>query len=81
MSSKEVRINVRTTPQIKRDLEVAAELRGLTVSAVVNSAVVKVIREEKEREPAAFKAPAHRIAHLPIGDEMTDERKSKRKTG
>jgi hypothetical protein len=52
--TKEIRINVRTSEQIKRDLEITAELRGLTVSALVNSLVVKAIREEKEREPHAF---------------------------
>jgi hypothetical protein len=51
---KEVRINVRTSEQIKRDLEITAELRGITVSSLVNSLVVKAIREEKEREPQAF---------------------------
>lgn len=76
---KEVRINVRTTPQIKRNLEIAARLKGLTVSALVNSAVVKVIREEKEREPEAFNRPAepNHIAHggtLKLGSK-------KRKTG
>jgi hypothetical protein len=54
LMSKEVRINVRTTEQIKIDLEITARLRGLTVSALVNSLVVKAIREEKEREPRAF---------------------------
>lgn len=52
--AKEIRINVRTTEQIKQDLEIAAELKGLTVSALVNSLVVKTIREEKDREPKAF---------------------------
>lgn len=52
--SKETRINVRTTDEIKQSLEITAKLRGLTVSALVNSLVVKAIREEKEREPRAF---------------------------
>lgn len=52
--AKEIRINVRTTEQIKADLEITARLKGLTVSALVNSLVVKAIREEKEREPQAF---------------------------
>jgi post-segregation antitoxin (ccd killing protein) len=57
LMTKEVRINVRTTEQIKRDLEITARLRGITVSALVNSQVVKAIREEKEREPQAFNLP------------------------
>lgn len=52
--TKETRINVRTTEQIKRDLEIAAELRGVTVSSLINQLARMVIREEKEREPGAF---------------------------
>jgi hypothetical protein len=54
-TAPEYRINVRTTEQIKRDLEITARLRGLTVAALVNSLIVNAIREEKEREPRAFK--------------------------
>lgn len=54
MKIKEVRINVRTTEQIKRDLEVTAELRGLTVSSLVNALAVNAIREEKSLVPGAF---------------------------
>lgn len=50
----ETRINVRTKPDIKRDLEITARLRGLSVSALVNSLVVKAIREEKNIEPEMF---------------------------
>lgn len=55
LMSKEIRINVRTTEQIKNDLQITAELRGLSVSALVNSLVVRAIREEKDREPSAFR--------------------------
>lgn len=54
--SKEIRINVRTTEQIKQELEITARLRGLTVSSLINSLAVSAIREEKEREPRAFGA-------------------------
>lgn len=53
---EEVRINVRTQPDIKRDLEITARLRGITVSSLVNLLVVREIREEKAKEPAAFAA-------------------------
>lgn len=52
--TRETRINVRTTEEIKRDLEVAAELRGITVSSLINQLARMVIREEKDREPDAF---------------------------
>lgn len=52
----EIRINVRTTADIKRDIEIAARLRGMTVSSLINSLAVKTIREEKMAEPEAFLA-------------------------
>ena len=51
----EIRINVRTTADIKRELEIAARLRGMSVSSLINSLAVKAIREEKTVEPEAFK--------------------------
>lgn len=51
---RETRINVRTTDQIKRELKVTARLRGLTESSLVNSLVVRAIREEKQLSPEAF---------------------------
>ncbi len=52
--SAEIRINVRTTAEVKRELEITARLRGIKVSSLVNLLVVRAIREEKEREPGAF---------------------------
>lgn len=51
---KEIRINVRTTAEIKRDFEIAAREKGHTVSSLVNSMAVKIIREEKTLNPKAF---------------------------
>jgi hypothetical protein len=55
LMAKEIRINVRTSAETKRDLKIAAKLRGITPSSLVNFAVTQIIREEKERDPAAFK--------------------------
>lgn len=54
MSKKEVRINARASEQTVHDLKIAARLRGLTVSSLVNLLVVKTIREEKAIAPEAF---------------------------
>lgn len=51
---KETRINVRTTEPIKHDLRITAKLRGLTESSLVNSLVVRAIREEKQLSPEEF---------------------------
>ena len=52
--NKESRINVRTTEEIKRELEITAKLRGLRPSSLVNLLVAKAIREEKLLSPEAF---------------------------
>ncbi|HEY0658051.1 MAG TPA: hypothetical protein VGD05_06240 [Pyrinomonadaceae bacterium] len=59
--AKEIRINVRTTSEIKCDFEVAAKQRGLTVSSLVNSMAVKIIREEKERDSKGFEEMKQRL--------------------
>jgi hypothetical protein len=56
--AREIRLNVRTTEEIKRDIETTARLRGLTVSSLVNLLAVQAIREEKKLEPRAFERAA-----------------------
>lgn len=73
---KENRINVRTTEQIKRDLEIAARLKGLTVSALVNSLVVSSIREEKERDPQAFKPKGVPVGQITVKKENEVKKKA-----
>ena len=71
----EIRINVRTTEEIKRNLEITARLRGMTVSALINSLAVKAIREEKQIEPEAFNA---RIEEIPAADVKIFPNRSRR---
>lgn len=65
--SEEIRINVRTKAQIKKDLEVTARLKGLSVSALVNYLVVNAIREEKQVAPEAFENAS---THIPNENEI-----------
>lgn len=58
-SSEEIRINVRTTAETKRDSMITAKLRGLTLSSLVNLLLVRANREEKALEPEAFKQTTH----------------------
>lgn len=46
-------IQIRATDQIKAELQIAADLRGLTMSSMIHSLITQAIREEKEREPDA----------------------------
>jgi hypothetical protein len=84
--AKEVRINVRTTERIKRELEIAAELRGMNVSSLVNSLAVRAIREEKAIAPEAFNKSADSLrdrSHAKVQDrtqeDQSDWRESLRK--
>ena len=47
-------IGVLADEQTHADFAKACELRGVTMSGIVHEFIVKVIREEKEREPDAF---------------------------
>lgn len=48
-------INVKVPPLTHAEFRIAAKLRGGTMSSLLHQYMVKVIREEKEREPEAFK--------------------------
>lgn len=51
---KETRINVRTTDDVKRDLEITARIHGRTVSNLVNWVVRQAIQEAKTTHPQEF---------------------------
>ena len=54
---KEIRINIRTREDIKRDAEIVAFENGYTLSALVNSLLRAKIREERAKYPSAFPDP------------------------
>jgi hypothetical protein len=47
-------LTVRTSKTVHADFKVVAELRGLSMSALVHQFVVNAIREEKARDITAF---------------------------
>lgn len=57
MMAKTTSINLRISPEFRRDVEALAAYHGLTMSSYVHSVLVKAIRAEKEREPHAFSKP------------------------
>ena len=62
---KEKWLQIRINETIKDDLKVVAELHGLSVSALIHSLIVKMIREEKHITPHAFerqKSKGRRLA-------------------
>jgi len=52
--NKDVRINLKTTDQLRRDFQVAAELRGSTMSNLIHQFIVATIWDEKKKHPVAF---------------------------
>jgi hypothetical protein len=55
LMAKGTYIQFRVREDIKEDIQRVAELRGLTTSGLIHSLIVKAIREEKERDPQAFR--------------------------
>lgn len=52
--AKATHLQIRIREDIKEDLRITSELKGLSVSGLVHSLIVKAVREEKEKEPQAF---------------------------
>lgn len=55
-------LQIRIDEDIKADVKVVAKLRGLSMSALVHSMLVKAVREEKAVSPDAF----HNISDKPL---------------
>lgn len=54
IKAKDAFLQIRIREDVKQDLAIVAELRGLSMSALINTLVVKMIRDEKELSPGAF---------------------------
>lgn len=53
-SNRDDQLHIRLKPDVKEDLKILADLRGLTMSGLVHSLVVQTIRAEKSQFPQAF---------------------------
>lgn len=53
-NTKKKLLTVRLDPEVHKDYKIAAKLRGGTMSNLVHMYLVRVVREEKERNPEAF---------------------------
>jgi hypothetical protein len=54
VKTKDVLINIKVNAQTREDLRIAAELEGLTMSALLHQFIVKKIHEKKQQQPEAF---------------------------
>jgi antitoxin component of RelBE/YafQ-DinJ toxin-antitoxin module len=80
--AKDAFLQIRIREEVKQDLAVLAELRGLSMSALINSLIVKAIREEKNADPIAFRQKPEKNATangIKFAGTAKGEQKSKRK--
>lgn len=57
MVTKDDRIYIRVTTQIKEEFEKVAEYRGLKPATLLHSLIVKAIHETRKENPEIFKNP------------------------
>lgn len=55
--TKDYAIQFRVTEDVREDLIRLAEMSGLSVSALIHSTIVRLIREAKTQYPEAFDKP------------------------
>lgn len=63
-NTRDEQLHVRLKPDVKEDLRIVAETRGLTMSALVYSLIVQTIRAEKSADPTLFPTK------LPVGQPL-----------
>lgn len=73
--TNDVRINIRVKPQTRDEFHAVAYLRGAKVSGLLHQYMVKMIREEKERNLEAFEEALETIQARPSSatDDLTEE--------
>lgn len=64
VKTKDNRIYVRVSSDIKEDFKRIAEYRGLKTSSLLHSLIVKTIHEEKERGAAIFQKTENDFADI-----------------
>jgi hypothetical protein len=61
MVTKDDRIYIRVTTQIKEEFEKVAEYRGLKPATLLHSLIVKAIHETKKESPEVFKTSSEQL--------------------
>lgn len=86
---KSTSINLRITPQFRKELQQLADYRGLTLSSLAHSLLIRAMRQEKANEPDAFAeserkvygikpAPSRKLPHLGKVNEKSKKVRDKR---
>ena len=66
--NKEVLVNFRLRPDVRDEFKAVAELRGSTMSNILHQYAIKLIREERERDPKGF---AKMVASVKEAEELS----------
>lgn len=61
MGTQDERLHIRIRPDLKEDLKVLAELRGLTSSALIHSLITREVQEARKSDPAEFERVRKRL--------------------
>lgn len=72
--AKDSFLQIRIREDVKRDLGLLSESRGLSMSSLINSLIVRAIREEKAQAPETFRELAPIAAHISPSEETKTRR-------
>jgi hypothetical protein len=75
---KTKRINVKVTPDLRRNFAIAAKLMGSTTSGLLSQYMTEIVDRQKERRPEAFLPPVVRSMSK---RRATIDARQKKKTG
>jgi len=84
MVTKDDRIYIRITSEIKEDFEKVAEYQGLKSATLLHSLIVKSINETKRKNPEAFKdadetTETSSVPVMTLEEAKADDKKKQRK--
>jgi hypothetical protein len=77
MVTKNDRIYIRITTQIKEEFEKVAEYHGLKSAALLHSLIVKAINETKKENPDLFKDSGGKV--MTLEEAKADDKKKQKK--
>jgi hypothetical protein len=83
MPNKDERINIRIDPKTKEEGWALADLRGLSLSALINHLLVELAHKERKDRPELFADAIKkrmRLARLPVVKVNQHERKRQTKS-
>jgi hypothetical protein len=73
---KTKRINVKVTPDLRRNFAIAAKLLGSTTSGLLSQYMTEVVDKQRERRPEAFLPPV--VRNMPKRRPNADGRQKKK---